>query len=100
MKAIDKLREEGRAREKDMEKNFSSCLPFPSSSLTCQPLPLESFFFLLAPILFQFQLPNCSHYKIQVLCQLKKSKSLILFFFLVLNVLAKFLCSTIVTIDI
>lgn len=47
MKAIDKLREEGRAREKDMEKNFSSCLPFPSSSLTCQSLPLESFFFLL-----------------------------------------------------
>ena len=44
MKAIDKLREEAQARGRGLEKNFSSPLPFSSSFLTHQPLPLEFFF--------------------------------------------------------
>ena len=44
MKAIDKLREEAQARGRGLEKKFSSPLPFSSSFLTHQPLPLEFFF--------------------------------------------------------
>ena len=44
MKASDKLREEAQARGRGLEKNFSSPLPFSSSFLTHQPLPLEFFF--------------------------------------------------------
>ena len=44
MKAIDKLREEAQARGRGLEKNFSSPLPFSSSFLIHQPLPLEFFF--------------------------------------------------------
>ena len=44
MKAIDKLREEVQARRRGVEKNVSSPLPFSSSFLTHQPLPLKFFF--------------------------------------------------------
>ena len=66
MKAIDKLREEAQARGRGLEKNFSSPLPFSSSFLTHQPLPLE-FFFTCAnysdSVSFSFQIVRTTKYR-------------------------------------
>ena len=69
MKAIDKLREEGRARGRGVKKKFFLSFPL---LLIFFDSPLGIIFFLLAPILCQLQLSNRLHNKIQVLCRLKK----------------------------
>ena len=66
MKAIDKLREEAQARGRGLEKNFSSSLPFSSSFLTHQPLPLEFFFYLRQysdSASFSFQIVRTTKYR-------------------------------------